>query len=408
MTGARLVITKYNCGMSNEGILSFTIKDNQFQTVSFYSGASPAHVGDIFVAKVISVVANIHAAFIQYGPEGKGFLPLNKDYEPVLLNRIYDGRLLAGDELLVQMEKEAIRSKDPVFTTNLSLAGKYCVITNSDKKKGVSNKVSNKQNKNLLQQQIPEEIPFGVIVRTNAEELIEMEQLSDITEEIHTLCDSMQKLLQEGIHRTCFSKVFEAIAGYLLDIRDEYQRSFDTIVTDDQNIYDQLMGFLQIYLPDMVGNVSLYTDLDYSLHKLYSVETKIQELFGNKVWLRSGAYLVIEQTEAMYVIDVNSGKNNVKKENARYIYDINCEAAKEIMRQMTLRNLSGIIIVDFINMEQEELQQELFYEMKQLAKMDRVLTSVVDITPLGLMEITRKKVKKPLRDQMKVPKKPEI
>lgn len=119
-----------------------------------------------------------------------------------------------------------------------------------------------------------------------------------------------------------------------------------------------------------------------------------------KVWLKSGAYLVIEQTEAMYVIDVNSGKNNTNRANAEYIRQINMEAAREILRQITLRNLSGIIMVDFINMQSQSMNDELLEELRRLARHDRILTTIVDMTPLGLVEITRKKTKKALKEQI--------
>ena len=137
-----------------------------------------------------------------------------------------------------------------------------------------------------------------------------------------------------------------------------------------------------------------------SLPKLYGLNTKIQELLQPKVWLPSGSYLVIEQTEAMYVIDVNSGKNNTKKSNASYISSINMEAAREIMRQIKLRNLSGIILIDFINMEEEAMQEQLMQELKKLARMDRIPTTIVDMTALGLVEITRKKTKRSLKAQL--------
>ena len=130
------------------------------------------------------------------------------------------------------------------------------------------------------------------------------------------------------------------------------------------------------------------------------METQIDELLAKKVWLKSGAYLVIEKTEAMYVIDVNSGKNISKKENAEYIYQINMEAASEIMRQIRLRNLTGIIMIDFINMEDSAKDHALLQQLRVLAKKDFILTTIVDITALGLVEITRKKTTKSLAEQL--------
>jgi ribonuclease G len=144
----------------------------------------------------------------------------------------------------------------------------------------------------------------------------------------------------------------------------------------------------------------MYTDESYQLNKLYSIESKLEALLNKKVWLKSGAYLVIEKTEAMYVIDVNSGKNISKKANAEYIYSINAEAAKEIMYQLRLRNLTGMILVDFINMDNQEDKERLLEELRQYAKHDMIKTMVVDMTALDLVEITRQKNKKSLAEQI--------
>lgn len=396
MSDNRLVITKYK-----QGVLSFLMQNNRMQSVSFYKEHKEGDIGNIYVAKVINIVPNINAAFIYYQPNMRGYLPLNAHYTPILLNRTYDGRILAGDEIIVQMEKEAIRTKDAVFTTNLSLSGKYCVVTNANNKKGVSNKIS-KNYKNALQQTIPENTDFGLIVRTNAQQLIESDPdyCNILQKEYKMLLSQMETLISTGVHRTCYSLLYKAPDAYLTDIRDAYFDKYDSIITDEQYLYDQLTSFLGSYSSEMASMLTLYTDSSYSLKKLYSIDTKMQELLVPKVWLKSGAYLVIEQTEAMYVIDVNSGKNNASKSNAEYIFNINIEAAHEIIRQISLRNLSGIIMVDFINMEDPDKNEQLLNELRKLAKQDRILTTIVDMTPLGLIEITRKKTKKALKEQI--------
>ena len=210
----------------------------------------------------------------------------------------------------------------------------------------------------------------------------------------------MAKLLREGIHRTCYSQVYQAPASYLTELRDHTSWEYEQIVTDDEMIYHEVEGFLSTYMPEKKEQLTLYQDEAITLHKLYGIETKIQELLQTKVWLNSGAYLVIEQTEAMYVIDVNSGKNIAKKPTDSYILSINLEAAKEIMRQIRLRNLSGIILIDFINMEETSMKEQLMQELKKLARLDRIPTTIVDMTALGLVEITRKKTKRSLKAQL--------
>lgn len=394
MITSKLILTRYK-----EGVLSLILRDNQIQEIFYNNEDNHANIGDIFVAKVINVVSNIQAAFIDYQPGKRGYLPISSKYKPVLLNRIYDGRILAGDELLVQMEKEAIRTKEPVFTMNLSLPGKYCIVTNADSSKSVSSKLS-RQEREILRSHILMNTEYGIVVRTNAKELLAFNDFSFLTEECNFLAEQMNKILTEGIHRTCYSRIHKAAPAYLTELRDNKALEYEQIVTDDSALYEELKSFLHSYMPEEETFLSLYTDDTLSLHKLYGLKTKIQELLQPKVWMNSGAYLIIEQTEAMYVIDVNSGKNNSKKSSDSYVLSVNMEAAKEIMRQIRLRNLSGIIIIDFINMEDETMKEQLMQELKRLAKLDRIQTTIVDMTPLGLIEITRKKTKRSLKAQL--------
>lgn len=400
----RYIITEYK-----GGVLSFAldVKTSKMESVSFThnkENLENVNIGDIFVAKVVNAAKQLHAAFIDYAPNKKGYLPIAADCQPVITNRKYDGRILAGDEILVQLEKEAVRTKEPVFTINLSLAGRYSVVSNANTCKSVSKKCS-KSEKEQLRTAIPQDIDYGVVIRTNAASLLnssDMEKqnmLQAVTDEIRYLNDKMSALLREGIHRTCYSRIWQSPPLYLTKLRDE-SSAYQQIITDNKDIYDKIKEFAALYMPDRLSRISLYQDASYPLQKLYRVETQLGELLSPKVWLKSGAYLVIEKTEAMYVIDVNSGKNITKKDTAEYIYQINMEATDEIMRQIRLRNLTGMILIDFINMESEEKDAALLQELRTLAKKDRILTNVVDITALGLVEITRKKTTKSLCEQL--------
>ncbi len=408
MNNMRYILTEYSF-RDTKGVLAFSLdrKTGTMASVNFtpfMQKDNIAVLGDIFVAKVTNVVKQMNAAFILYAPNKKGYLPIHAEYTPIIINRKYDGRILAGDEMIVQLEKEAVRTKEPVFTMNLSLAGKYSVVSYANTYKGVSKKCT-KLEREQLRAAIPQEIDFGVVVRTNAASLLSKldkkqspDMLKPVTDEIHYLNQRMSLLIQEGIHRTCYSRIWQSAPSYLTAMRDEgivYQQ----ILTDNSKLYQELKDFVALYMPEQIANISMYQDDSYPLQKLYRVETQISELLSRKVWLKSGAYLIIEKTEAMYVIDVNSGKNIVKKESAAYIYEINIEAANEIMRQIRLRNLTGMILVDFINMEENEKTNALLQELRVLAKKDHVQTTIVDMTPLGLVEITRKKTTKSLAEQ---------
>lgn len=401
MSDIRFILTKYK-----RGILAYSInmQNNRLETVHFYDAMNTAdtiNIGDIFVAKVMNVVGSINAAFIDYQKGKHGYLPMCDKFVPMLLNREYDGRLKAGDEVLVQLEKEAVRSKEPVFTSNLSLAGKYCVITTGNKSKSISKKCPKSMRKELLDH-IPENINHGIVVRTNASELISESyyRLELLEKECLQLSEQMDVLISDAAHRTCYSRIWQSPPPYLTSLRDVRQIYYSQIVTDDENLYNELSSFLKFSSPEMLDQLTYYTDISYPLTKLHSIETKLDELLDSKVWLRSGAYLVIEKTEAMYVIDVNSGKNISKKASAEYILTINIEAAREIMYQLRLRNLTGIIMVDFINMENTIDKQKLMYELKQAAQSDPIQTVVVDMTALDLVEITRQKNMKSLEEQL--------
>ena len=409
MSDMRYIITEY-CHRDTKGVLAFSLdsKTNQMQSVNFTSydqRNDNVTIGDIFVAKVLNVSKQLQAAFILYAPNQKGYLPIHADYKPVLTNRKYDGRILAGDELLVQLEKEAVRTKEPVFTMNLSLAGKYSVVSYANTYKGISKKCT-KLEREQLRAAIPQALAFGVVIRTNAAALLQPSEtaeaadcLQPVKEEILYLNQRMTTLLQEGIHRTCFSRIWQSPPLYLTKLRDE-GFTYQQVVTDHCALYDELKDFAALYMPEQSAAISLYQDTSYPLQKLYRVETHLSELLSRKVWLKSGAYLIIDKTEAMYVIDVNSGKNVTKKESAEYIYQINLEAANEIMRQMRLRNLAGMILIDFINMEEQRFIDALLQELRVLAKKDPIQTTVVDLTALGLVEITRRKTTKSLAEQL--------
>ena len=307
----------------------------------------------IYVGRVQKVVPGINAAFIDTG-DGVGYYSLTENRSHLFTDRNRkEGPLRQGDEILVQISREGVKTKAPVLTANLSLPGRLCVVTAGRTGIGFSNKISDSLFKKEAKACL-EEAPlsgFGVIVRTNA----------------------YQAGMDEG--------------------------RLSSIVTDDRGLYDQLKAYLKEEQPEDLEKLEFYDDSLLPLYKLYGLETVLDRALGKRVWLKSGGYLVIEPTEAMTVIDVNTGKYEGRKKMADTIRKINNEAAFTIAAQLRLRNLSGIIMVDFIDMEQEEDKKALLDCLKQAVSTDPVRTVVVDMTPLGLVELTRKKVRKPLYEQ---------
>lgn len=358
-------------------------------------------LGNIYTGKVQNVTKNMDAVFVEIQKGVPCFLSLKDARNPVLLNRNYDGRLLMGDELLVQVDREAVKTKPPGLTTALALSGKYCVVSMGRPGIAWSSKLSKKvrvrMEEDLREAYDMAASGFGVVVRTNAKELTE---ITPLKEEMEELAGKLKSLIDTAPHRTCFSLLYRREPAYLTGIRDMYEGAYDEIVTDNHEIYEILRAYCEEHRNYAGVSPRLYLDELLPLHRLYGVEKKLMEALGRKVWLKSGGYLIIEHTEALTVIDVNSGKAVGKKEKEEAFFLINKEAAKEIAAQLMLRNISGMIVVDFINMEQEDKQKELMALFGDLLKQDSIRTTLVDITALGLVEITRMKTNKPLWEQL--------
>ena len=394
----------------------FSILLNKNQVLSIHaqeklSGEKTPRIGDLYVAKVQNIAVNIGAAFVEIAKGVLTFLPLSEAEYAVTTNRKADGTLKAGDELLVQLVKEPVKTKLAGVSAKLSLSGVYTVIelprkryketADADELRPagsirISSKLGTKyqhlyQNLESLQEIAKQ---FHIIIRTNAANAADV---SDVVKEAQALAGELTHILEIGDKRVIFSCLHQSEPEYLTFIKNCYRTEYDEIVTDKIEIFDEIQSlddFKEIPL-------RLYEDDRLPLYKLYSIETRIQELTGKKVFLKSGAYLIIEQTEALIAIDVNTGKYESRKNPEETFFKINLEAAEAIAVSLRARNLSGMIIVDFINMKKKEHTEQLTEYMKSLLKRDSVPAYVVDITGLGLMEITRQKKNKSFAEQMK-------
>lgn len=371
----------------------------------------PPRIGNIYVAKVQNIAANIGAAFVEIQKGILTFLPLSEAKYALLTNRKADGALKMGDELLVQLVKEPVKTKPAGVSTKLSLAGAYTVIELPGKEPvskraadetamegsiRISSKLGTKYH-HLYQNLEPlQEISkrFHIIIRTNA---AKASDTADVVREAEELASKMRHILEIGDKRVVFSCLYQSEPEYITFIKNCYREEYDEIITDKKEIYDQIRS-----LNELQGiALRFYEDDRLPLYKLYSIETRLQELTGKKVWLKSGAYIIIEQTEALIAIDVNTGKYESRKAPEETYLKINLEAAGAIATALRARNLSGMILVDFINMKKKEHTEQLTSYMKSLLKNDSVPAYVVDITGLGLMEITRQKKNKSFAEQMK-------
>ncbi len=376
--------------------VALLIKENRL--MNLYTIENDSKIGNIYVGKVKNVVKNLEACFVEIADKEIAYLPFADAKSPMLLNRRYDGRLVQGDELLVQVQKDAIKTKQASLTAKISTGSKYFVFTLEGASIGVSTRLEKgirDQIKDCLRElevkSDCDESGFEVscIVRTDAGKLFE-ENLQEFIKRYQHEKEDFLEFLKKALHVTCFTCVKSALKPYLSVLERFPVSCYSEVVTDLKEAYTSLQ--------DRVENIRYYEE-EFSLTKLYGLESKIDEAFSKKVWLPGGGYLVIEQTECLTTIDVNSGKMIKGKDKEIAIRKLNEEAAHEAVIQIRLRNLSGIIIIDFVNMESKEEEDKFIKMMKELVKEDTIHTSVVDITPLGLMEITRKKVYKSLKEQ---------
>lgn len=356
-----------------------------------------SRLGNIYVGKVMHVVQNLNAAFVDFEKDRSGYYSL-KENPHALYTGADSGRLKAGDEIIVQIARDAVKTKDPVLTANLNFTGKYAVLTVGKPMISFSSKISDKDWKNDLRLELSDLMSdkVGVIIRTNAY-LVDTDV---ILKDVARLLAEYSKLIQEAPYRSCYSLLYQAQAEYISTIKNCPSGTLEEILTDEPAVYQELNNYLTLYQPECLFALRLYQDPMVGLTKLYSLDTTIIQAAQKHVWLKSGGYLVIEQTEAMVIIDVNTGKYAGKKNQEDTIRKINLEAAKEICHQLRLRNLSGIIIIDFIDMETETDKTILLEALKTYAKNDPVKTTVIDITSLNLVEMTRKKGRKPLLEQL--------
>ncbi len=354
-------------------------------------------LGNIYIGKVKNIVKNINAAFVDIGDGQLCYYPLAENAHHLFANEKNNSKLVSGDEIVVQLVKEAIKTKDPMVSSNLNFTGRYIVLTVGKPGIGISNKIREQKTRDELREVMTAYAcdDYGFIVRTNAAAASKEE----LSAEIEELIREYQTLMDTYRFKTCFSVLKKSETDHIRLCKNLRREHTLKITTDLVEVYEELNTW-QTKEPSDSITLSFYEDNAYPLLKLKGIESAIEKALRKQVWLKSGASIVIEQTEALVAIDVNTGKYVGKKPTEETFFKINMEAAVEIGRQLRLRNLSGIIIVDFINMKKKAYKKELMSAMTQILNKDFIKTALVDMTALDLMEITRKKERKSLAQYM--------
>ena len=386
----KLVITKIN-----NYIFSLLYDNENRVTQINCDGTKATILNNIYIGKVTKILPNINAAFVEYAKGQTGYYPMDEKVEPLYVNlERGDGPLRVGEDIIVQIVKEPVGNKEPVLSANINFVGKYVVFSLKNRGVSFSNKIKWPELKETIIQRYAElnYKNFGFIIRTNAMHA----DIDSIFEEIEFLARVWLAVSDLRLYRKCYSLIYQAPKSYITSIRDGYHNEVAQIITDDEAIFQEISEYLEVYQPEDINKLKLYDNPVTSLQTLYNVRRDVEDALSEKVWLKSGGYLIIQPTEAFVSIDVNSGKYVSKKDAQKEYFKINMEACEEIAHQIRLRNLSGIIIVDFINMQVKENQEKLMKAFEQFVAQDPIKTTVVDMTKLNLVEITRKKARRPL------------
>ena len=356
-------------------------------------------LGDICIGRVERVAANTGACFVEVARGIKGYLPLDDLSAPRYTS---SPKVQQGDELIVQVSREAFGTKDMSLTTKLQLSGRYLLLEMSGTGLGISRKIQEERRRalreHLFSEQTLEEMrqqlgSCGVIVRTNAEHAPDEE----IRKELQNLTGAMHQLLLTAPYRPAYTVLFRQPDRWLKRIESVQAEKLKEILTDDRQLYETLKDYLPPYLKE---KLRFYQDPMISMHNVFSLTRELSRALCRKVNMKSGANLVIEQTEALVSIDVNSAHSINGRDKEKAVLKVNMEAAEECARQIRLRNLSGMILVDFINMEEKESYDQLMRHLAQATAQDPMQVKVEDLTALGLVEMTRKKVEVPLFRQL--------
>ena len=377
-------------------------------------------VGDVFLGRVKKIMPGLNAAFVDVGHEKDAFLhyldlgpqirSLNKFTKLALQGRAHlvgfdkfklesdiekTGKitqvLTSGQQIVVQIAKEPISTKGPRISAEISFPGRYLVLIPFSNKISVSQKIKDKEERNRLKRLIQSIKPnnYGVIVRTVAEN----KKVSELDADLRILVEKWEKVMSKLPNLKAPKKVLSEINRTSVILRDLLNESFNNIYVNDNVLYEEIRAFLQRIAPDKKDIVKLYKGRE-PVFEHFGVDKQIKSSFGKNVTIRSGVYLIIEHTEALHVIDVNSGHRvNKEKSQEENALATNIEAGTEIARQLRLRDMGGIIVVDFIDMHDAKNRKALYMHMKEEMAKDRAKHTILPPTKFGLIQITRQRVR---------------
>jgi len=401
--------------MANELIINVTpqetrvalLEDRALAELYIERAKDRGIVGNIYKGKVMKVLPGMQAAFVDVGLERSAFLYVSdvsgkvEDYEEMGFHgddmAIYfnplspiEDLLSEGQEIMVQVSKEPLGTKGTRITSHVTLPGRYLVFMPTVDHVGVSRRIKDEKERRRLREIVQTIKPpsGGFIVRT-ASEGAETEEIRADMEFLIRLWENVQKRRES---QPAPSLIHSDLTMVLRAIRDILSPQVNRIVIDSKEEYDSIISFINTYMPKQKYEITLFENQE-PIFDAYGIEVEIDKISGRKVWLKSGGYIVIDMTEALVAIDVNTGRYVGKRNLADTILKTNLEAAKEIAYQLRLRNIGGIIIIDFIDMEREGDREKVYQVLEEALKKDRQKTNIFQISELGLVEMTRKRTR---------------
>lgn len=395
------------------------LEDSKLVELHYQKTNNNFSVGDIFLGRIKRLMPGLNAAFVDIGHKKDAFLHYT-DLGPKLRSLIkYTNGAITGsvntfkldnfklepeiiktgkidqvmnkrEHLLVQILKEPISTKGPRLSCEITIPGRYLVLTPFNDVVAVSKKIANAEERKRLQNLIESIKPknFGVIVRTAAEG----KKVADLHEELSIMVSKWEEIYTQLPKARAPLKLMSELDKTSSILRDLLSDSFNRIVVNDKQMYQNVKHYLESISPDQVKILMLHKGTK-PIFETYGVTKQIKSSFGKTATMPSGAYVVIESTEAMHVIDVNSGHKMSSSSQEEAVLKVNLEAAEEIARQLRLRDIGGIIIVDFIDMKNQEHRRELMKEMKDFMHKDRAQHTILPLSKFGLMQITRQRVR---------------
>ena len=374
------------------------VSDGQLQEYYIERPQDRTIVGNIYKGKIDAVLPSLGAAFVDIGLAKKGFLYLSEIEEAfeqvdTPIKKAHK-EIKKGQEVLVQVVKESFGTKGPRLSTHIGLAGRYLVIMPSDKQVGISRRIEDDLERKRLRQifselKLPKDV--GFIVRTAACGKSKQELMRDA----QFLYKLWKRLEKTSAQKKSPSLIYEEYDLTLRVIRDSFTEDVSKLLVDSKPEFYRIRHFMRTFLSYLSNRVEFYKGDDLFAEK--DIERQINRIYESKIYLKSKAYLVIEPTEGLVVIDVNSGGFKKKFNQEDTAFKVNCEAAHEVARQLALRDLGGIIVIDFIDMEKERHRREILNILKKALNDDKAKYDILGISKFGVVEMTRERVHKPCR-----------